>query len=287
MKLKALGIIIASSIALSGCIINVNGKTSGPTHKEHKSLELNASDLSAFKAAVGAGELSIKGVRGQTDVRVEADINTYDDVSYTLTLEKSGNKAELVAEFDNNFSFNRSPYIDLVVTVPQQMMLDIHDGSGPIDIRGVDADININDGSGSIDLVGGQAVSIQDGSGSISISNAKQDIDIADGSGGIEIDGGQNIDINDGSGSISVSNTNGKLDIDDGSGSIDLDHIGGHTKINDGSGSITAHHINGKVTIDDGSGSIDVEYTKGLNIIDSGSGGLRFKHIDGPVSVDE
>ena len=285
MKLKALAI-ITSSLILSGCIINVSN-AKAPTHNEQKTLQLSADDLKWLHAEVGAGKLSIKGVRGQNNVQVEADIHSYRNTDYTLTLDKDGKQAKLVAKFDSSFSFNRSPYIDLEVTVPEAMALDLHDGSGSIDVTGVAADIHIKDGSGNINVTGGQEIEIKDGSGSITIENAQQDISISDGSGNIDIDGGQAIEINDGSGSINVRNSQGELNIDDGSGNIAVKQVKGHVDINDGSGSIVAHNIDGKVTIDDGSGNIDVKYAKGLNVIDSGSGSLRFKHIDGPVSVDD
>lgn len=286
MKLSSIAVIVVATLGLTACIINVNGATP-PPHTEHKTLQLNAADLSKLSAEVGAGALTIKGVRGQTDVRVEADINTYNGVKPTLTLKKNGHHAKLVAEFDSNIHFNRSPYIDLVVTVPASMALDIHDGSGLIELSGIHADIAITDGSGSINIDGGEQLDIKDGSGSISINNVKQNIKIADGSGSIEIVGGKMIDIDDGSGTIDVRNANGNVDINDGSGSINLENINGDSTINDGSGSIYIRHVDGNVVIDDGSGGIDVEYTKGLKIINSGSGNLHFKHIDGSVSVDD
>ncbi|MCL1079853.1 hypothetical protein D5R81_17370 [Parashewanella spongiae] len=286
MKLSSIAAIVIATVGLSGCIINVNGATP-PTHTSHETLQLNAADLSILNAEVGAGALTIKGVRGQTNVRVEADINTYRDIEPTLTLEKDGHHAKLVAEFDSSINFNRSPYIDIVVTVPAAMAMDIHDGSGSIIINGVQADIAITDGSGSINIDGGEKLDIKDGSGSISIDNVMQNIKIADGSGSIDINGGKMIDIDDGSGSIDVTNANGRVDINDGSGSINLENIKGNSTINDGSGSIYIRHVDGEVVIDDGSGGINVEYTKGLKIIDAGSGSLHFKHIDGPVSVDD
>ena len=285
MKFNALGLIIASSIALSGCIINISNAT--PTHNEQKVLHLDADNLKWLHAKVGAGELSIKGVRGQKNVQVEADIHSYDNDDYTLTLEKNGDQAKLVAEFDSSFNFNRSPYINLVVTVPEDLALNINDGSGPIDVREVDADIQISDGSGDINIIGGHNIDIQDGSGSIVVDNPNNHVEIADGSGDIDIKGGQNIEINDGSGNIDVRDSHGDLDINDGSGSINIKQVDGDLDINDGSGAINVNNIDGKVKIHDGSGSINVKYAKGLKVVNSGSGSLNFKHIDGPVSVDD
>ncbi|WP_299795605.1 hypothetical protein [uncultured Shewanella sp.] len=238
------------SLSLSGCIINVNGADMSPLEHQHRSIQLDASELNALVAETGAGSLEIKGVDGLTHITIEADIYTRDGVDAELSLERQGTKAHLIADFDSNVSFGNSPYMDLVLKVPSQMKMDIDDGSGSIDISGVDADIKLHDGSGSIAILGGK-----------------------------------NLDIEDGSGGITLKNVDGEIQLDDGSGSIEIEDVNGDITINDGSGSLSVKNVLGKVTIDDGSGSIDVVNTKGLNIIDSGSGDVSFDQIDGPVSM--
>ncbi|MGB0893006.1 MAG: hypothetical protein ACPGUD_01250 [Parashewanella sp.] len=271
MKMKPLIAVLGVTLCLSGCIIKVS-QASQPSLTSSKTLTLDAENIDQLMTTTGAGELSIRGVRGQQDVRIVADIHSYDGIEPNLSLKQVGNKAKLVADFDHLSSsfFQTSPYVNLVVTVPDSFSLDIDDGSGLIDIDRIDGNIKINDGSGSIRVLGGNDIKIHDGSGSINLDKSTGSIDITDGSGG-----------------ITVNDAHGSLNIDDGSGSIELKQIGGDTKINDGSGSIYVRHVNGKVTIDDGSGGIDVEHTNGLEIIESGSGSVRFKHINGLVSVDD
>lgn len=233
----------AITLTLSGCIT--------PMVHQKKQIQIEAAGIDTFIANTGAGDLKIQGVDGLTQITVIADIYTYGDIKADLTLEKNGLHAKLVADFDNNINFSRSPYIDLTIQVPATMMLTLEDGSGDIDIQGVAANINLDDGSGDLWIKGGQQLNIVDGSGTIEISH-----------------------------------TTGNLTLEDGSGSIMLKGIGGNAKIEDGSGDMSVHNVNGHVTIDDGSGDIDVDNTKGLSIIESGSGDLSVDHINGSVSMN-
>ncbi|QFU24942.1 hypothetical protein FM038_024330 [Shewanella eurypsychrophilus] len=238
------------ALSLSGCIINVNGASMEPMEHSQQMLQIDASQLNALVANTGAGSLEIEGVEGLSNITLEADIYTYEDMEPNLSLTQKGSTAYLVADFGPRIGSGNSPYIDLIIKVPAKMKMDIDDGSGSIKISGVDADIELEDGSGSV-----------------------------------EISGGRNLDIQDGSGSITLENINGNIELDDGSGSIDITQVNGNVTITDGSGGMYVKDIQGKVTIDDGSGGIEVINTKGLNIIEAGSGNLSFDKIDGQVSM--
>lgn len=250
MKFKSTLLAGVITMSLSGCIINVNGASAGPLNHQKKQLQVDANQIDTLVAETGAGDLNIQGVDGLTQIKVTADIYTYGDIDTNLSLKQSGNQATLVANFDSNINFKRSPYIDLTIQVPSSMMLDIDDGSGDIEIKGVAANIKVDDGSGDM-----------------------------------WIRGGNNLDIQDGSGSVDISNTTGKLTLEDGSGSINLQGIGGDTHIDDGSGDLSVQNVNGRVVIDDGSGDIEVDNTLGLSIIESGSGDLSVDNINGSVSM--
>ncbi|MCG9698099.1 DUF4097 domain-containing protein [Shewanella sp. Isolate11] len=253
MNLRPLVFVVLASSLLSGCIINVNGAGMRSFDYHHQEqLAIDANELTTLVANTGAGSLIIKGEPGLTQVQLEADIYGYEGIEPELTLSRDGDRAKLVANFDGMWSFSgNSPYIDLIVKVPEAMKLDIDDGSGSIDIKGVIADMKINDGSGSM-----------------------------------TIDGGKSLDINDGSGEVVLTNVNGAINLEDGSGSIEISHVNGDVMITDGSGAMTIKHVVGKVTIDDGSGSIRVENSNGLLITESGSGDVSFDNINGPVSLN-
>lgn len=238
------------ALSLSGCIINVNGASMEDLEHSQQVIQLDANGLDAMVANTGAGSLEIIGVDGLTNIILEADIYTYEEMEPNLSLTQKGNTAYLVAEFGPRFGSGNSPYIDLVIKVPAKMTLDIDDGSGSIKLSGIDADIKIEDGSGSIEIQGGRDLNIQDGSGSIILSNVQ-----------------------------------GNIELDDGSGSIDISKVNGDVNITDGSGGMSVKDIQGLVTIEDGSGGIEVVNTKGLTILEAGSGNLSFDKIDGQVSM--
>lgn len=219
-----------------------------------KHLSLNTDDITTLIAKTGAGKLHINGVTNTDVIEVEAEVFApkVDASDIELELVKKGGAAYFVAKIDsnNNWGFDESPYIDVTISVPEHLMMDIKDGSGEINIKGM-----------------------------------KNNIELVDGSGSITIDGAKGLDITDGSGSMTLSQIDGHVTLTDGSGSIDLTHVEGNVKITDGSGSIMVKHVNGTVTIDDGSGGIDVEHANGLTIGSAGSGKVHYAHINGPVNL--
>ncbi|MCL1075656.1 DUF4097 family beta strand repeat-containing protein [Shewanella dokdonensis] len=253
MFVRSTLLMLACVLPLTGCVFYVNGAHSEPLNHGHRTLQLNAAEIQQLTADTGAGDLVIVGVAEQQQITVDADVYDYPDVPAKLTLEQHGTQAVLVAKFDSHFSINRnSPYINLRVTVPAAMVLDVTDGSGQLEIRDMTANIKVVDGSGDL-----------------------------------TIRGAHDLDINDGSGSVTLANISGKIRLDDGSGDIDIRDVGGDIRIDDGSGSMTVKNVQGTVTIDDGSGDIDVRHTQGLNIINAGSGDVHFDNINGPVTMDK
>ncbi|MCU7376024.1 hypothetical protein PEC18_35870 [Paucibacter sp. O1-1] len=101
------------------------------THTQQK-MTLDSQSLSQLVANTGAGKLIVKGVEGQTQIEVTADIYTdknSDDVEIELTLNKQGDNAKFVADIQSDGFMEQSPYIDVFITVPATLALDITDGS--------------------------------------------------------------------------------------------------------------------------------------------------------------
>ncbi len=252
MKLTKLAALLSAVLILPGCVIHV-GASSTNVHFE-ESLNLNATQLQMLEVESGSGELTITGKEGVDEISVVAKIHTTEDRDYVLTLTQNGSRAVLTAKNGSTSGMwnGNSPSIDLIVTVPKNMALDIVDGSGSIRI----ANINNN-------------VEIDDGSGELAIKNIQGDLTIEDGSGDLEI-----------------ANVSGNVKIDDGSGELIVQYIAGSVDVNDGSGDLIIRHVGGAVTIDDGSGGIDVLDAGGLTITESGSGGLQVKDIKGEMNID-
>ncbi|TRX55747.1 DUF4097 family beta strand repeat-containing protein [Thalassomonas sp. M1454] len=255
MKLIKSIALLTAAITLSGCVFHVGSSNarSADIHLQ-ESLTITSEQLNMLEVESGSGELVITGSDNVTEITVKADIYTDNDKNYDLSLKKVGSRAVLVAKNNSTSGFwnGNSPSIDLHVTVPKSLALDIDDGSGPIEVK------NINN-----------KVTIDDGSGSLLVKNIQGDVTIEDGSGELQ-----------------VSNVSGNVDIDDGSGEMSIADISGSVKVVDGSGDMNIHHIGGSVTIDDGSGDIDLSDAGGLTITESGSGGLKVKDVKGEFNID-
>ena len=272
MKIAQSLLLVTSATLLSGCIV-----VASPSHANYhtqQQLIINAQMLTALEVEAGAGSLVIAGADNVSEITVVADIYTEkrNADNYQLTLSESGKTAALVAKINSSGGFwqGDSPHIDIKVTMPSHLMLNVDDGSGDTNISNIDG-----------------AVAVKDGSGDLTIKGIKNKVEINDGSGGLyvsQVIG--NVTIVDGSGEITISDVDGNLDIDDGSGSIVVKGISGSANFEDGSGDLTVRKVDGVITIDDGSGDIDVEQAGGLKIIESGSGGLRVRKVKGGFEID-
>lgn len=196
-----------------------------------ENLKLSTDKINDFVIEAGSGKLKV--IASDVDsIEVVAEIyqrKAHND--YCLDLKKIGNKAKLESASCNH---NRDTRIDLTIEVPENLNLDVEDGSGSINIAGV-ASLKLKDGSGSINIrnVNGK-VEIDDGSGSIDIKHVENDVSI-----------------DDGSGSIHVRNVSGKVTVSDGSGSINVNKADSFELLSDGSGSVNVDNIAGKVIMDD------------------------------------
>jgi hypothetical protein len=220
-------------------ILLVSLTLSAGTYHKTENLVLSAKGIDRFEIECEAGFLEITGVEGLESIEVmakievrgidEDDLERFIERNITLFLEKSGNKGILKSKVDNNSS-SVNAHIDLTVKVPKKMDLNIEDGSGSIEISGINGGVEINDGSGSIQVT--------------TIAGSVQ--------------------INDGSGSIDIRNAGGDVEVDDGSGSIDIDRVSGSVTVSDGSGSIYINDVEKDVNIrESGSGGLTVKNVKG------------------------
>ena len=282
--------LISGILLLSGCVFHISPSVASV--KQTQQLTLPSNNLEYLTVLSGAGSLEIKGSNTATNISVDATIYTADiDDEYELTLEQNNKQAKLVAKNKSNngisFYSGQSPSINLVVTVPNNLNLDIDDGSGDILIEAMQSNIDVKDGSGSLSINGAKNLNIDDGSGSIQIKNVTGNLALTDGSGSIDIHNvSGNAAIEDGSGEMHVANVTGSLTVEDGSGDITIKNINGAVAVDDNSGDMVIEHIGSSVTIEDGSGDIRVNYAKALTITEAGSGDVSIDNISGPVKLD-
>ena len=213
-------------------------------HREVKELSLSVQGIEKLEIDCGAGFLKVYGKEGLKEIRVEAEI-VLDGKSeksaeeflkkyLDLSLEKRGSRAVLTSGFESYrsmFSFGNK-VINLTVSMPKDMNLDVDDGSGSIRIEDIAGDVKVGDGSGSMEIM-----------------NIKGNLDVDDGSGEIEVEGIYgDVSIDDGSGSMIIRNIEGSVTVRDGSGSITIDGVEKDVYIpSEGSGSVRVNNVKGKV----------------------------------------
>lgn len=230
MRLTRTSLLLVPLLA-SGCVVSVADET---LKTERRSFA--AEPITRARFETGSGELRIDGRSGAGSVELVADYKGSDRAvleDLKLTAEVRGGTLVVKTESLSS-SWFRGARIDLTVTLPSRLPLELRDGSGNIDVSGMDAELTIQDGSGSIDIarVGGN-IKIDDGSGSIQVRDA-----------------GGEVAINDGSGSIEVEHVRGGVRIEDGSGGIDVRDVGGVLDVpHKGSGSISHEGVRGEVRI--------------------------------------
>jgi DUF4097 and DUF4098 domain-containing protein YvlB len=231
--------------------------------EETKTLSLSAEGIEVVEIDCGAGFLEVKGVEGQNEIEVSAQIvlkgrseekaQEFIQKNVKLKLAKKGNRAILISKIRQKFSLFswKTAVINLTVHVPQKIALDIDDGSGWLEVENIVGQVDVDDGSGEMRVM-----------------NVNGDVDIDDGSGEIEIKGVTgDVKIDDGSGEIGVEDVTGDVSVDDGSGTVHIRIVGGSVTVNDGSGSIYVDEVEGDFILkDDGTGSVKVKNIKGRTI---------------------
>jgi DUF4097 and DUF4098 domain-containing protein YvlB len=207
-------------------------------------LNLAADGILRLDVRAGAGSLTIAGREGLASIEVKADIivsgvddedrDDYIKRHVELELRRSGDRAILVsriAESGFPFVFHKAR-IDLTVTVPKALALEIEDGSGSIDVENI-----------------GGAVRIDDGSGSVTARDLGGNLEIEDGSGEIDVQGVVgDVTVTDGSGAILLRRVGGTVTLSDGSGGIDIDAVGRDVLLRrTGSGGVEVANVKGRV----------------------------------------
>lgn len=253
-----------TSMLLAGCLVSPIAVADSCRYSRDFNFDVAAAGLQRLSVDVGAGDLTVRGAAGSgvVSVRAKACADSQDQLDQMdLRQTRRGTTLDISAEINRSGSvtsfFGMSyAYIDVELSIPAGLAIEIEDGSGEITIEDVSGNFEIDDGSG--------------------------DITVRQLTGDIEID--------DGSGDVELEDITGAVRIQDGSGDITLERIIGSVHVpEDGSGSIRIRTVEGNVIIDnDGSGDIDVyDVTGDFAARDTGSGDVDYSGIGGRVDVRE
>lgn len=228
---------------LAACAFVPGPFTDCDVTESHASF-VEAGGAELVRVEADAGSLRIEGEPGISRVQVQGEACASSSEileEIRLTTVREGDavvvRSEIPDRNNSRFSGDDRARLDLVVRVPERLALDVEDGSGRTEIRGV-ASARLDDGSGSIDVRDvADDLWIRDGSGSIDVRDVGGSVELEDGSGSMEIERveGSVTILSDGSGSIRVSEVAGDFVVEsDGSGGIDFDNVAGAVRIPSG-----------------------------------------------------
>ncbi len=227
----------------------------GHTARRHASAALTG--VSHITVIGRAGSLKVSGRSGAREVVATGtacadSASALNDIQFNV--QQSGSELTIEAVIPDRVSWfgGSSGSLDMEVTVPDAMAIDITDGSGGTIVENV----------GPLTMV--------DGSGELTIRGVHGDANV-----------------HDGSGALTIADVAGSLRVVDGSGEMDIDGVGGNVTITDGSGGITVRNVQRNVTVeDDGSGSVDVRDVHGdFTVGSKGSGSIDYERVAGRVSI--
>jgi DUF4097 and DUF4098 domain-containing protein YvlB len=131
--------------------------------------------------------------------------------------------------------------VDYRITVPASTQIHATDGSGDLDVRGIQGPLNVSTGSGDV---------------------AAQTI-------------GSDVQVVAGSGDLTLSNVAGNLDVTTGSGDAALRHIQGDSRLHTGSGDLTIDEPGRAIIADTGSGNVKVTGAKNDLRLHTSSGDIE------------
>jgi DUF4097 and DUF4098 domain-containing protein YvlB len=229
---------------------------------EPRSARVDARGATRIIILARSGWLRVEGRQDATEVIAEGTARAprqslLDDIKLEGTRDGGVVRIEVIMPDTRNVSWDSNwdsgPALDLTVTVPSNIPVEIEDSSGELRVQGTAA-LDVDDNSG--------AVEIRDVTGALRVR--------------------------DGSGELEIANVRGDVTIDDGSGEIDVRDVTGSVTLRDGSGSITARGIGGTVHVArDGSGGIRVVDVGGDLIVDrSRKRGVSYSGVKGKVRVE-
>ena len=210
-------------------------------HTAQRRVAAPAAGITRVVVVGRAGSLVVRGHAGATEISATgtacaSDRSDLDRIQ--LRSEREGSELRIEAVIPDGgssflFGFGYHARLDFEVSLPKGLALSVTDGSGSVRITDV-GPLTVVDGSGQLEIrgVNGNA-NVRDGSGSIDVSDVTGNIEVVDGSGSMDLRQiGGSVVITDGSGSIEVSDVRGGLDVrDDGSGGLDYERVRGEIRV--------------------------------------------------------
>ncbi|NJC96171.1 MAG: hypothetical protein C3F07_11370 [Anaerolineales bacterium] len=287
--------------------------------EESKTLEVDTSKPVTLKVTDDAGEVTITGADvdavqvkvvktafDSTQARADEEVKT---IQYSI--DQADNTITLNYKINDSMNFsNKINTVDFIITVPNDVKVDVKGNIGEVNISNTRGDIVVKNDFGNITVTNiDGALSLGTNSGSLNISSVQAgsgDIEIFSGFGSATIEqvSGGNITIGSDSGTLELKNvraakemklstkfgnikfatgTAGSLDAETSSGSVTLTSITvkGDLTIKDDFGDIDLEQVKStSYDIETNSGSITVNGAKGRVRAHTGFGNIEIKNAE-------
>jgi hypothetical protein len=248
------------------------------SHEAQRAARIDAAGAKKVVIQTGAGDLKVRGNASQASVIVEGRAcASSDELLQGSQLEgrRSGDVLYLktvLPEISGGFlGFSRYARMDVSVTLPSSLPVELEDSSGDVDLQNL------------------ASTQVTDGSGDLGIRNITDDLKVIDNSGDVEIERvSGNVSITDSSGDLEIEHVRGIVEVTvDSSGDIRIADAGSVHIGSDSSGEISIERVNANVQIDtDSSGDIVAEQISGnFTVGHDGSGDIRHANVVGKVQL--
>jgi hypothetical protein len=221
-----------------------------------RSANVSAAGATRVVVIGRAGSLHVTGRRGAGEVRATgtacaSDRESLDRIKLTGTRNGSEVRIEVEIPDWSGIGWHETA-LDLEVTVPAEVALVVEDGSGDTKIENTGS-LEVSDGSGDLDIRGVSGnLRVRDGSGDLTIRDVTGEVTITDGSGDIDLNGAAAVTVlADGSGGLDVRNVRRNVVVESkGSGELHVADVGGDFRVlHKGSGDIDYERVAGKVDL--------------------------------------
>ncbi|MBD8498398.1 DUF4097 family beta strand repeat-containing protein [Paenibacillus arenosi] len=261
---------ISYALATAALMTIVSGCTEDKIIEEQQTAQIEAGAIKKLRVSNPSGDLTIVGSDQVDKIEAVAKIKRTENVpseAFKMTFTERGEEAEFVNSLSSSsFGIHVLHQMDITLSVPRKMELDIVDESGDIAVSGITGPVLIADQSGEMELKDIEgAVKITDESGNIKLEEVKGDLEILDDSGNVILTNNQgNVNMKDSSGEIEISNHSGMIVVVDDSGNVKIDQVKGNVTVEDESGDLRIEQIEGDVRIEsDSSGNATIERVSG------------------------
>jgi Putative adhesin len=246
-------------------------------HSADRSASVDATGATRIVISAGAGDLDVRGEKGQTAVHASGRACASSEESLgqiAIASRRDGDTVYINTILppiqQGMFGFWRHATLDLQVTLPSSIPLELDDSSGDLALRSV------------------QAAVVTDSSGDMEIDSVAGELTLTDSSGDVTVRNVGAVRVSDSSGNIELADIQGNVEVAiDSSGDLRIDRVGSVHILNDSSGDIVITQIQGDVRIDvDSSGDINVTNVRGdFSVGADSSGSIHQSSVLGAVRL--